>query len=139
MRLVAVADTHLYVGRLTIPDGDVLIHAGDMCRFGKLSELGSAVAWMRALPHRVKIVVAGNHDWPFENGPENARAVLGADFIYLQDEGAEIEGLRFWGSPWQPELNDWAFNLPRGAPLAAKWAAIPRDPDVSICSHASPT
>jgi Icc-related predicted phosphoesterase len=48
-----------------------------------------------------------------------------------------VAGVRFWGSPWQPEYNDWAFNLPRGAPLAAKWAAIPEEIDVLI-THGPP-
>ena len=25
---------------------------------------------------------------------------------------------KIYGSPWQPEFCDWAFNLPRGEPLA---------------------
>jgi hypothetical protein len=48
-----------------------------------------------------------------------------------------IEGLRFWGSPWQPEYRGWAFNLPRGPALASKWALIPGDTDVLI-THGPP-
>jgi hypothetical protein len=33
---------------------------------------------------------------------------------YIQDELIEVEGLRIYGSPWQPEFCGWAFNLPRG-------------------------
>ena len=34
--------------------------------------------------------------------------------IYLEDQEVTVEGLRIYGSPWQPEFCDWAFNLPRG-------------------------
>jgi len=48
-----------------------------------------------------------------------------------------IDGVRFWGGPWQPDFHSWAFNLPRGAPLAAKWAMIPDGIDVLI-THGPP-
>jgi Icc-related predicted phosphoesterase len=137
MRIVAMADTHLFHRRLEVPDGDVLIHAGDLCRRGTVPELAEAVDWLRALPHRHKIIVAGNHDWPFALEPDRARALLGPDIVYLQDSGTSIAGVSFWGSPWQPAFCDWAFNLPRGAPLAARWALIPESVDVLI-THGPP-
>src|SRR5512144_1120659 len=51
VRLVAVADTHLFHDELTVPDGDVFVHAGDMCRGGDLDELRENAAWIAALPH----------------------------------------------------------------------------------------
>ena len=131
MRLVAVADTHLYHGDLRVPDGDVFIHAGDLCRGGRLAELEDAARWIGGLPHALKVVVAGNHDWCFAREPAEARAVLGAGVVYLEDSGHDAAGLRFWGSPWQPEYGGWAFNLPRGPALAEKWARIPAGLDVS--------
>ena len=32
MRIVAVADSHLFHDDLVVPDGDVFVHAGDFCR-----------------------------------------------------------------------------------------------------------
>jgi predicted phosphohydrolase len=122
---------------VAIPDGDVFIHAGDLCRGGRLEELRSAAAWLRALPHRHKVVVAGNHDWCFLREPRAAVELLGPGVTYLQDSGEVIEGLRFWGSPWQPEYNGWAFNLPRGPALASKWALIPAGTDVLV-THGPP-
>jgi predicted phosphohydrolase len=137
LRIVAVADTHLFHDELVVPDGDVFVHAGDICREGTLDELYEASRWIRALPHAHKVVVAGNHDFAFAAHRSHACDLLGGDVIYLEDEGATIGGLRFWGSPWQPAYNDWAFNLPRGAPLAAKWALIPGGLDVLI-THGPP-
>jgi Icc-related predicted phosphoesterase len=56
---------------------------------------------------------------------------------YLLDEELELEGLKFYGSPYQPEFCNWAFNLPRGPQLARKWAKIPDDTDVLI-THGPP-
>jgi Icc-related predicted phosphoesterase len=138
MRIVAVADTHLFERDLgPLPEGDVLVHAGDLCRRGDLAELARAAAWLKAQPHRHKVVVAGNHDWPFADAPEEARALLGPQIRYLEDSGVAIGGLRFWGSPWQPEFNGWAFNLPRGRALAQKWARIPAGVDVLV-THGPP-
>jgi Icc-related predicted phosphoesterase len=56
---------------------------------------------------------------------------------YLEDEAVTIDGVRFYGSPWQPEFMDWAFNLPRGEALAAVWAKIPVGVDVLV-THGPP-
>jgi predicted phosphohydrolase len=139
MRLVCVADTHLYERWLPpVPDGDVLIHAGDMLQHGTMAELEQAAEWLRALPHPHKLVIAGNHDWCLQRTPVPARNLLeGAGLVYLQDSTVTLAGVRFWGSPWQPEFFDWAFNLPRGEALAAKWALVPAGIDVLV-THGPP-
>lgn len=136
MRIVAVADTHLYHHEIDVPDGDVFVHAGDMCRGGSLAELAEALAWVRALPHRHKVVVAGNHDGALVEDAAEARALM-EGVVYLEDSGATIDGVSFWGSPWQPEYHGWWFNLPRGEPLARRWARIPAGVDVLI-THGPP-
>lgn len=137
MRIVAVADTHTFEVDLgEIPDGDVFVHAGDLLRGGTLEELAGVAAWLRRLPHRHKVVVAGNHDGCFADARAAAVALLG-DAHYLEDSGVSLEGVRFWGSPWQPAYNDWWFNLPRGAPLAERWARIPDGVDVLV-THGPP-
>jgi predicted phosphohydrolase len=136
VRIVAVADTHLFHDKLVVPDGDVFVHAGDLCRRGDLGELAAAAAWIAGLPHRHKVIVAGNHDWAFARTPPEARALFGAAH-YLQDAERTIDGVRFYGSPWQPAFHDWAFNLPRGAARARIWGKIPRHIDVLI-THGPP-
>jgi predicted phosphohydrolase len=136
VRIVAVADTHLFHGDLDVPDGDVFVHAGDICRGGDLDELRAAAEWMAGLPHRHKVIVAGNHDWAFVHEPAAARGLLGG-MTYLQDAEVTLDGIRFYGSPWQPEFHQWAFNLPRGPQLAAVWSKIPPGIDVLI-THGPP-
>ena len=53
------------------------------------------------------------------------------------DAGTSVDGIKVWGSPWQPEFCEWAFNLPRGQPLRAKWRLIPDDTDV-LLTHGPP-
>ena len=138
MRIVAVADTHTFQNDLgSIPQGDVFVHAGDLVRSGKLSELAPVAEWIRALPHPHKIVVAGNHERCFEQDRIGSEAVLGAGIQYLQDTGTRIDGLMFWGSPWQPKYQKWAFNLPRGKSLRERWDLIPDDVDVLV-THGPP-
>jgi Icc-related predicted phosphoesterase len=136
MRIVALADTHLQHDGLVVPDGDILVHAGDMLQHGGLDELARAVDFLRALPHRIKIIVAGNHEVCLEKHPAKARALLDG-FVYLQDEGTVIDGVVFYGSPWQPKFRIWAFGATRGAELASKWAKIPDRVDVLV-THGPP-
>lgn len=138
MRIVAVADTHTFESDLgALPEGDVFVHAGDIVRGGTLEELEGPARWIRELPHAHKIVVAGNHDWCFHRDREAACALLGEGVTYLEDSACTIAGIEFWGAPWQPEFGGWAYNLPRGAALAEKWALIPRSCDVLI-THGPP-
>lgn len=138
MRIVCISDTHGLQGNFPVPDGDLLIHAGDMCNIGSEEDVRRFAKWLSRLPHRWKVVVAGNHDCLFQEQPALARSYLESCATYLQDSACEIEGLRLWGSPWQPWFQDWAFNLPRkGSALQEKWNLIPFDTDVLI-THAPP-
>ncbi|MCP3920134.1 MAG: metallophosphoesterase [bacterium] len=136
MRIVCLSDTHDAHGDLKVPEGDVLVHAGDMSRMGHELEIQAFDDWLGTLAHAHKVVIAGNHDWLFERDPAAARALI-TNARYLQDSGATIEGVRFWGSPWQPRFFNWAFNLDRGAPLRERWAQIPEATDVLV-THGPP-
>lgn len=140
MRLVCISDTHNTHKTLHLPDGDVLIHAGDATGQGLSLEVERFLAWFASQAHPHKILVAGNHDWLFQRHPDMAAQLLAAHpgITYLQDSGVEIEGIRFWGSPWQPWFCDWAFNLPRkGAAIREVWNRIPLGTDVLI-THGPP-
>jgi len=136
MRIVCLSDTHSLHHHLTVPDGDLLLHAGDATNRGSLAEWDAFARWLAALPHRHKVAIAGNHEFCCERTPAQARGCL-RGITYLQDELVEIEGLRIWGSPWQPWFYDWAFNLQRGPEIAAKWALIPDGIDVLV-THGPP-
>jgi Icc-related predicted phosphoesterase len=141
VKIVCISDTHGlqhgHRGRIGVPDGDVLVCAGDFTGRGSLNEARDFFAWLDALPHAHKIVIAGNHDFCFQRSPAEARAVAARSAIYLEDSGTEVLGIKFWGSPWQPRFFDWAFNLDRGPDLEEKWNLIPADTDV-LLTHGPP-
>src|SRR5262249_2167811 len=112
-----------------------LLVAGDLTKRGTLDQIDAFDAWIGGLPHRRKVIIAGNHDFAFERGPEARERIRGA--TYLQDELLEVDGIRIWGSPWQPRFFDWASNLDRGEPLRRVWARIPAGIDV-LLTHGPP-
>jgi Icc-related predicted phosphoesterase len=134
--IVAISDTHDLHNYIDIPDGDILVHAGDLTNRGNLCELPSFNKFLGKLPHKHKIVIAGNHDWCFQDEHEGSKKLL-SNCIYLRDEEVVIQGIRFYGSPWQPWFCDWAFNLQRGEEIREKWDMIPKGIDVLI-THGPP-
>ena len=52
IRLVCIADTHnTHHAQPHLPQGDILIHAGDLTQSGTDRELDDALAWLNSLPH----------------------------------------------------------------------------------------
>lgn len=134
-KIVIISDTHNQHERLSIPEGDILLHAGDLSVLGKYEKVEKFLHWMEWLPHTHKIFIAGNHDLLFEDNPTLARQLLDdvVGVTYLQDSSVTVEGLKIWGSPWTPRFYDWAFNVD-AAMLHRKWENIPEDTDI-IMTH----
>jgi 3',5'-cyclic AMP phosphodiesterase CpdA len=51
LRIVCISDTHGHHRELSVPAGDLLVHAGDLTRKGELDELRNLNAWLGTLPH----------------------------------------------------------------------------------------
>ena len=136
MRIVCVSDTHSYHDKSVVPDGDILLHAGDLTRHGYLEDVEVFDRWLGTLPHRHKIVICGNHDFCFQEQASRDRARI-TNAIYLEDESVTVEGVKIYGSPWQPWFGGWAFNLQRGPDIAAKWQLIPDDTQILV-THGPP-
>jgi len=126
--------------QVEIPDGDILIFAGDMSVCRTVQDVAGFNAFLKTLPHRYKVVVGGNHDHLLASSPDLARELL-QDAIYLQDEEVDIAGIKIYGAPWQPIFNTNAcdaFALPRGKVISEKWDMIPADTDILI-THSPPS
>lgn len=136
LTLVLLSDTHARHREVEVPPGDVFLYAGDLTTRGQLAAIEDFNAWLGTLPHRHKVMICGNHDLTFERDPDEAKRRI-TNAVYLQDSGVEIDGLKIWGSPWQPWFFSWAFNLHRGEPIAEKWRLIPDDTDILI-THGPP-
>lgn len=158
LRFVCISDTHNQHDAFTLPEGDVLIHAGDFTGTGTRQQTERFLTWFCAQPHPHKILVAGNHEltldaphyeWAWlrfhRRGKLDDRAIrelimsaqARGQLDYLHDRAIEIAGVKLYGSPYQPEFCGWAFNLNRGPESQAAWSKIPSDTDILI-THGPP-
>jgi Icc-related predicted phosphoesterase len=138
MRLVCISDTHSLHKKMKqkMPPGDVLVIAGDITNKGDLQDVVNFNAWLGTLSYDKILLIAGNHDFCFERRlSETLKYITNAE--YLEDSGVTYKGINFYGTPYQPEFFNWAFNLARGIPLQAVWKKIPQFTDVLI-THGPP-
>jgi predicted phosphodiesterase len=141
-RLTFLSDTHTKHEKLNgfLPGGDILICAGDISSRGYTHELENFFKWYDGIDnYDTKMFICGNHDFGFQDDPEKIKGLLtGYKTIdYLQDDwmgiGEDVDTMiKIWGSPWQPEFHNWAFNLPRGEKIMEKWNLIPNDVDILV-------
>ena len=142
MKITFISDTHTKhrFCEHALPGGEILIHSGDIMNSGwSKREVIEFLDWFSEQPYEHKIFIAGNHDRIFEIDREWVWDLIEKSYkhkvTYLEDEWIEINGVKIYGTPWQPEFYNWAFNLPRrGEELLEKWQAIPDDTDILI-SH----
>lgn len=137
-KVVLISDTHGKHSRWKLPDGDILIHAGDVSSIGTEYQIQLFLDWFQRQKHKHKIFIAGNHDFFFESSsPDRIKEVLSwyPGITYLNDSGVEIEGIKIWGSPWQPGFHNWAFNYYDIEDTY--WNKIPEDTRILI-THGPP-
>jgi predicted phosphohydrolase len=155
MKITLISDTHTKHNKVhhDLPGGDILIHAGDFMDSGySPMEAMTFFKWFDEIKtYDTKVLIAGNHDRWMQDEPEEAKGILtGYKTIeYLQDEEMALyfdgpngdhpeDNIRIYGSPWQPEFYNWAFNLPRnGEEMKARWDAIPANTDILV-THGPP-
>lgn len=147
--IICISDTHNT--QPICPDGDILIHAGDLTQSGSFEETQNALDWIQAQPHPTKIVVAGNHDLLLDpcQDPVSRKAETAAaerqmldwgDITYLENSETIVvcangRRLRVYGSPHSPRHGTPAFQFPRSEDI---WAnTIPKDVDVLV-THCPP-
>uniref|UniRef100_A0A6U6EID9 Calcineurin-like phosphoesterase domain-containing protein n=1 Tax=Odontella aurita TaxID=265563 RepID=A0A6U6EID9_9STRA len=160
-RIACISDTHGYHKNIAVPNCDILIHGGDFTNFGEPEMVEDTSRYFAELQRGERgarvgsvVCIAGNHELTFqpehyekvwrqfhhpESGPydcQRAREALN-NCTYLEDESYTAKnGIKVYGSPWQPEFHRWAFNLPR-TEIGDKWRAIPDDTDVLV-THGPP-
>lgn len=149
--VVCISDTHNT--QPDVPDGDVLLHAGDLTKGGSFEELQDQLSWLQALPHRYKVVIAGNHDLLLDPGfvakfpdriyeePGTSRSDLNwGDIIYLNNTSKRLDflgrrSLNIFGSPLTVQCGTWAFQYP---PIRSVWAGtVPDETDI-LLTHQPP-
>jgi 3',5'-cyclic AMP phosphodiesterase CpdA len=160
MRIVAVSDQHGCMPEL--PEGDLLIVAGDICPDqvrGSLAMLRPDLQaawfnrmirpWAAAAPVRQRVLTWGNHDWCGEacDFSQDSPAVSPAaplhivvdDVVHVRSDPAAADAhvASVWATPWCTTfIGDWAFLRPADE-LARIYARIPEGIDVLV-SHQPP-
>lgn len=162
VEITAISDTHSSHKRCKLPGGDILIHAGDATFLGQPKEVTPFMEWMSVQPYKYKVFIAGNHDIGWEPIGEGINCMFTGKFdfrgmklkkgleekyrkmakrlglIYLHDEEVTLDGIRIYGTPYQPEFQGWAFNLPKDGIKAKEiYRKIPEGIDVLV-THGPP-
>jgi len=146
IRVVAVSDSHCK--KVFVPDGDLLIHAGDMAEDGTAAEIQDQIDWLKTFPHRHKVVICGNHDGYLDERcrrKEDAnRKIDWGDIHYLEHSAVTLtfpshndRSLRIYGAPQIPKCggSEFAFQYQRHED--AWTGTIPQDIDILI-THTPP-
>ena len=144
MRIVAISDTHTYHRKINIPFADILIHCGDISYRGELDVMEDFINWLGELPHATKIVIGGNHDLtldPFRLSnmyrekytPALLDMFKAKGINYLFEQELIIDGIKFFGTPFVPNLPQWSF-CDKGE---NKFLKVPDDVNVLI-THGGP-
>ncbi|MCJ1422697.1 hypothetical protein MMC29_000577 [Sticta canariensis] len=154
LRVVATADTHGEHEQLRIPEGDVLIHAGDFAMRNNFKHLQSGLEWFARQPHECKVMIGGNHDLAMEGKTafapwdrkqqEQIKAQISeytrsGSIIYLEHESKQVtvkgRKLTIFGSPFTPWHGFGAWRYDRKEDI---WqSAIQQGTDVVI-THGPP-
>lgn len=138
-RIVCISDTHALESKIKdVPEGDILVCAGDITKKGSLIDVSRFAKWTTSLSFREVVIIAGNHDWCFQDY-DKVPTIDNLKYYsinYLENSGIEIDGIQFWGSPYSLEFCGWAFPID---PIDAEvfWEKIPRNTEVLI-THGPP-
>ena len=113
-KIFAFSDTHGMYRRLNVPaDADIIICAGDACEGFNPADLKDFFEWYLTIPAKLRIFVPGNHDRIFNTAPMRARNLIPGGIVYLEDEGIEYDGIKFYSVPARPYLKG-AATIPAG-------------------------
>ncbi|KAI4865102.1 Metallo-dependent phosphatase [Hypoxylon rubiginosum] len=147
IKIVLLSDTHESIVE-NVPDGDLLIHCGDMVNDGFAASIQKQVDWLASLPHQHKVVICGNHDSWFDISARREEDTLGhktvdmKDLVYLERQSVTLEfkggrKLVIYGAPDLPQCggpeNAFQYTLEEN-----RWdGTIPLDTEILV-THTPP-
>lgn len=135
MKIAVVGCSHGSHNKLIVPEADAIIHTGDYSPRGTYSDAISFLRWLESQPHKHRLWVEGNHDTYAERHPVEFAALAkqyAPSCHRLFDSSIEIEGIRFFGSPYTPTFMHWSFMADRGPEIQRHWNMIPNDTQILI-------
>ena len=131
MRVAAVADLH---GNLPdVEPCDLLVVAGDALPRGRADTQrtwveSDFVPWLERQEADAIVGIAGNCDLAAADDPALLPSL---PWLYLENEPAEVCGLRVYGSPLALPFGRWPFMAPEEE-LVPVWATIPDDTELLV-------
>lgn len=146
MKIVAISDLHGQFPTIKEKEFDVLCICGDIFPLPIQSNMIKCedwlqkifIPWCNTLPCEKVLLVAGNHDWFFERTlfMRLNSIFRGTKITYLENELVEIDGYKFYGTPYCHEFGQWAFMRPDER-LKDIFEIIPENVDV-LLTHDAP-
>ena len=153
MRIMAISDLH---GNLEGPEpkgADVVVLAGDVAPLkGRgvwhVNDQKKWInkrfrEWTESYPDIQFVVIPGNHDFfpiahiLFKGHDVDWKYEFSSNVHFLDDSMVEIEGVKFYGTPWVPIISySWAFEAEHDL-LVKQFSKIPNGIDVLV-THSPP-
>lgn len=152
MKLIAISDLHGNLPEIK-ENADIMIIAGDISPLNIQGNKPKMIKWLKttfidwinSLNVEKVHLIAGNHDWVFENCSDSLIVELhmlsNSKLVYLCNQETEYydsEGKkwRIFGTPYCRQFGNWAFMRDDNT-LEEIYKAIPKDIDILI-SHDAP-
>lgn len=135
MKIVAISDIHGF--HPVLPEGDVLVVAGDITRRGLEYEYSLFSDYLDKQSFKHIIVIGGNHDeWIEESSNKRIQDKFSSNVTYLNNSQVVIDNLVFYGSPITPVFGYWSFMQGKHE-IKKTWEKIPDNVNVLI-THGPP-
>lgn len=150
IKMCAISDLHGQLPEIRY-EVDILCICGDIvpCKiqydFDKSLEWlrNEFYNWVKESPVEAVVMTWGNHDFIgerlYEDGITNMSEYIfgqNSNIHILIDQATEVQGIRFYGTPWCPNLSGWAFYGPSSF-LKERFAKIPYNTNI-LLTHCPP-
>jgi len=137
MKVACLSDTHTHHELVTVPECDMVIHAGDFTYRGDFKEVKDFIDWYGNLPAKHKILVCGNHEVIISKRPRVLDLwCMEKGITLLKNQHVVIAGYKIFGSPYSVEFGNWVYGEPEDR-LKRIWDMIHDDTDILV-THGPP-
>lgn len=150
LKVLAISDLHGYLPEIK-EKADILLISGDISPLNiqwKSLEMidwlmGDFLVWVKSLPVYKIFLIAGNHDFIFEDSSHLIKNIFDQympNLVYLEDElyTYNLNGVDWtiYGTPWSPTFGRWPFMKSEDN-LIRIYNEIPNKVDI-IMTHCPP-